>query len=218
MAVLNVKYAISEEEVAKLCAGLYTRSGDAIKDNLNASKIFKHLKEIDWDIEKDKALKQAEVPVKNFSWLLGLLKTPVGITICIALSVISLGIFAFVMLRKKKKEREAEVQAAYHKLNKAILKYVGAISEGKANHKIIKAVIDATNELVEMKKSKKYKVSFDDEQISTLLEICKKYTAELAETKGIELNPPKAKNNTDAKVVVVSWYLGQQANMLKKAV
>ena len=215
MAVLNVKYAISEEEVAKLCKGIYSRTGDALKDNLNASKIFKHLKELEWDIEKDKALKQTEVSGKNFSWLLNFIKTPVGIVICIVLSVVSLGIFAFVMFSKKKKERAEEVKTAYRKLNKAILKYVGAISEGKANNKIIDAVVDATNELIEMKKSNKYKVSFDDEQINTLLDICKAYTTELAEVRGVKLEPPKSKNSTDAKVVMILWYLGQQKNILK---
>jgi len=217
MAVLNVKYYITEDEVAKLCSNIYTRSGDALKNNLNGSKIFKHMKEIGWDIEKDKALKQAQVPAKSFSWLLSFIKTPVGITVAIVLSVITIGIFLIYLVNKKKKEREMELQDAYYKLNKAILKYIGAITEGKATQKIIKNVVVAANALIDMKKNKKYKVAFDDEQISTLLDICKKYTTEIAEEKGVELNPPKAKNNTDSKVVMVCWYMQQQENLMKVA-
>lgn len=47
----------SEEEALKLCSNVYTRTGSALKNNLDGSKIFKHLKEIGWDIEKDKAAK-----------------------------------------------------------------------------------------------------------------------------------------------------------------
>ena len=217
MPTLNVKYNITEEEVAKLCSGVYTRTGNALKDNLNASKIFKHLKEIGWDIEKDKSLKSAQVPAKNFSWLLSFVKTPVGICIAAVLSVITVGVFLIYLANKKKKERQAEVDEAYYKLNKAILKYIGAISEGKVSRKVIKNVVDSAITLIEMKKSKKYKVAFDDEQITILLDICKKYTNELAREKGVQLEHPKVKNNAGSKVYTICWYMGQQEELLKKA-
>lgn len=217
MAVLNVKYYITEEEVAKLCSGVYTRTGNALKDNLNASKIFKHLQEIGWDIEKDKSLKSAQVPAKNFSWLLSFVKTPVGICVAAVLSVVTVGVFLIYLANKKRKERQAEVDEAYYKLNKAILKYVGNISEGKVSHRVINDVVISANKLVELKKSKKYNVSFDDEQITTLLDICKKYTNELAAEKGVQLEHPKVKKNTDSKVYTICWYMGQQEELLKKA-
>lgn len=217
MAVLNVKYNISEEEALKLCSNVYTRTGSALKNNLDGSKIFKHLKEIGWDIEKDKAAQSIEVPASKFSWLLQFVKTPVGIVIAIILSVVTVGAFVWYLVSKKKKERKAEIDQAYYNLNKAILKYVGAISEGTVSRKIIKSVVDAANKILEMKNSKKYKINFDDEQISTLLDICKKYTAELAKEKGVVLEFPKTKKNTDAKVQAICWYMGQQSELLKKA-
>lgn len=217
MAVLNVRYNISEEEALKLCSNVYTRTGSALKNNMDGSKIFKHLKEIGWDIEKDKAAKSVEVPAKNFSWLLSFVKTPVGIVIAIVLSVVTVGFFVWYLVSKKKKERQAELDQAYFNLNKAILKYVGAISEGTVSCKIIKSVVDSANKLMEMKNSKKYKVNFDDEQITTLLGICQKYTAELAKEKGVILEFPKTKKNIDSKVQTICWYMGQQAELLKKA-
>ena len=217
MAVLNVRYNISEEEALKLCSNVYTRTGSALKNNLDGSKIFKHLKEIGWDIEKDNAAKSVEVPAKNFSWLLSFLKTPVGIVIAIVLSVITLGVFVWYLVSKKKKERQTEIDQAYFNLNKAILKYVGAISEGTVSCKIINSVVDSANKLMDMKKSKKYNANFDDEQITTLLGICQKYTAELAKEKGVMLEFPKAKKNIDSKVQTICWYMGQQAELLKKA-
>ena len=217
MAVLNVRYNISEEEALKLCSNVYTRTGSALKNNLDGSKIFKHLKEIGWDIEKDKAANRIEVPEKNFSWLLNFVKTPLGIGIAIFLSVVSLGLFIWYLVSKKKKERQAELKQAYFDMNRAILKYAGAISEGKVSQRVIRSVVDAANKLMDMKKSKKYKVNFDDEQITTLLGICKKYTADLAKEKGVILEFPKAKKNTDSKVHTICWYMGQQAQLLKKA-
>ena len=216
MAVLNVRYALTDEEVLGLCSNMYTRTGSALKNNLDGSKIFKHMKEIGWDIEKDKAAKSMEVPVKNFSWLLNFLKTPVGIVVAIVFFAVIAVAIIWCWVSKKKKERQAELDQAYYNLNKAILKYVGAISEGTVSRKIIKSVINSANELMEMKNSKKYKVNFDDKQITTLLGICKKYTAELAKEKGVILEFPKAKNNTDSKVETICWYMGQQAELLKK--
>lgn len=215
MPILNVKYLITEEEVLNLCSGVYTRSGSALKNNLDASKIFKHMKEIGWDIEKDKTLKQMSVPAKSFSWILNFIKTPAGIVVAIILSVITIGAFVFYLVNKKKKQKEAEMQVAYHNLNKAILKYIGEITEGKVSKKTIDSVISASNKLIEMKNSKKYKVKFDETQINTLLDICKKYTFNLAEEKGVELNPPKTKRDIDCKIILLSWYLNQQKDIIK---
>lgn len=217
MAVLNVRYNISEEEALKLCSNVYTRTGSALKNNMDGSKIFKHLKEIGWDIEKDKTVKQAQVPVKNASWLLNFIKTPVGFIIAVLLSVVTVGAFIWYLVSKKKKERKAELEQSYNNLNRAVLLYVGDITEGTVSRKVIKNVIDSANKLLEMKKSKKYKVNFDNDQITTLLGICQKYTEDLAEAKGIVLEPHKTKKDIDSKVLSVCWYMEQQSEMLKRA-
>lgn len=217
MPILNVRYDLTDEEALKLCSNVYTRSGSALKNNLDGSKIFKHMKEIGWDIEKDKKSKSVQVPAKSFSWLLNFIKTPIGIVIAVLLSVVTIGAFVIYLMHKKKQERKAEVDKAYYNLNRDILKYVGAITEGTVSHKLIANVVASANKLLDMKKSKKYKVNFDDEQITTLLNICKNYTEELAKEKCVVLDPPKAKKDSDSKIISICWYMGQQSEMLKKA-
>ena len=165
MPKLIVRYELTDEEVLKLCSNVYTRTGSALKNNLDGSKIFKHLKEIGWDIENDKTAKNIEVPANNFSWLLNFIKTPVGIVVAVVFSVVAVVVLVWYFVSKKKKERQAELDQAYSNLNKAIIKYVGAIHEGTVSRKIIKSVVDSANKLIVMKNSKKYKVNFDDEQI-----------------------------------------------------
>lgn len=217
MPTLTVKYDISEEEALKLCSNVYKRTGSALKNNMDGSKIFKHLKEIGWDIEKDKPVKQAQVPTKNFSWLLNFIKTPLGIIVTILFSIVIAIIFLVCWARKKKKEKQAKLEQAYNNLNRAVLLYVGDITEGTVSRKVIKYVVDSANKLLEMKKSKKYKVNFDNDQITTLLGICQKYTEDLAEAKGIVLEPHKTKKDIDSKVLSVCWYMEQQSEMMKRA-